>query len=210
MINSSVSGTWSASSGDPWVVRIPAVSWVSLYAIGMPCSRPTGSPPASRSSARAASSQARSAVTVAIALTCGLIASIRSRCARTTSRADRCLCWIRSASWRAVREQMSSCTPPLSHRRPRLSTAWEVTFCWAALGPGAPRVRWTVRTGRPTPGTDSRPDGHTAEPANTPTIDLAGTATGWQGVTAPAMGHNPAARCTSSCGDPATRREGNI
>ena len=33
-------GTWSRKSGDPYVVRIPAVSSRSLTAMGRPCSRP--------------------------------------------------------------------------------------------------------------------------------------------------------------------------
>ena len=37
---SSASGTWSANSGEPYVVRQPATSWVSLNANGSPCSGP--------------------------------------------------------------------------------------------------------------------------------------------------------------------------
>ena len=36
------SGTWSANSGEPYVVRHPATSWVSLTANGSPCSGPSG------------------------------------------------------------------------------------------------------------------------------------------------------------------------
>ena len=37
---SSASGTWSAYRGEPYVVRQPATSWVSLKAWGSPCSGP--------------------------------------------------------------------------------------------------------------------------------------------------------------------------
>jgi hypothetical protein len=37
-------GMWSAKIGDPWVVRSPAVSRVSLWAIGNPWRGPSGSP----------------------------------------------------------------------------------------------------------------------------------------------------------------------
>ena len=37
---SSASGTWSANSGEPYVVRQPATAWVSLNANGSPCSGP--------------------------------------------------------------------------------------------------------------------------------------------------------------------------
>ena len=52
-------GTLSANSGEPKVVRIPAVRWVSLWATGRPCSGPSGPPLAWRSSAdRAAEASA--------------------------------------------------------------------------------------------------------------------------------------------------------
>ena len=41
---SSTSGTWSANSGEPYVVRHPATSWVSLNANGSPCRGPTSAP----------------------------------------------------------------------------------------------------------------------------------------------------------------------
>ena len=50
-ISSSASGTWSANSGEPYVVRHPATAWVSLNANGSPCSGPTSAPEASASSA---------------------------------------------------------------------------------------------------------------------------------------------------------------
>src|SRR5690606_31126390 len=43
-MRSSVSGTWSAKIGDPYVVRHPATAWVSLTANGSPRSGPTGPP----------------------------------------------------------------------------------------------------------------------------------------------------------------------
>ena len=44
----SVSGTWSAKSGEPYVVRQPATSWVSLKACGRPCSGPVSLAPGER------------------------------------------------------------------------------------------------------------------------------------------------------------------
>ena len=88
---SSVSGTKSARLGEPKVVRIPAVRWLSLCATGSPCSGPANSPRAASSSCAAACSSACSAVSVTIALTRGLSSSTRSRWALTTSRALTCL-----------------------------------------------------------------------------------------------------------------------
>ena len=87
---SSVSGTKSALDREPKVVLIPAVRWLSLCAIGSPCSGPANSPRAARSSSSVARSRARSAVSVTIAFTDGLVASIRARCASSTSRALSC------------------------------------------------------------------------------------------------------------------------
>lgn len=81
-------GTRSAKIGEPDVVRMPAVSCRSLCATGSPCSGPTGSPAAIRSSASDACSSAWSATSVTIAFTAGLTRSIRSRWAVTTSRAE--------------------------------------------------------------------------------------------------------------------------
>src|SRR5207342_2691040 len=57
---SSRSGTWSANSGEPYVVRQPATSWVSLNAKGSPCRGPTASPRAVAASACSAPARARS------------------------------------------------------------------------------------------------------------------------------------------------------
>ena len=85
---SSASGTWSAKSGEPYVVRQPATSWVSLNANGSPCSGPTSAPDASASSAAAAPSRARSSSSETIALSSGLRSAIRARCRSSSSRAE--------------------------------------------------------------------------------------------------------------------------
>ena len=104
----SVCGTFSAKSFDPYVVRIPAVSIRSLMAIGSPCSGPSGSRRAIRRSAASASASAASGRRLTIALTFGLTASIRSRCAATTSRADSSRSRIARDSSRAVRQCSST------------------------------------------------------------------------------------------------------
>ena len=68
---SSRSGTWSAKSGEPYVVRQPATSWVSLTANGSPWSGPTGQPRARWSSAAAAPARARSSSSDTIAVSAG-------------------------------------------------------------------------------------------------------------------------------------------
>src|SRR4051812_44656007 len=82
---SSTSGTSSASTREPNVVRTPAVLFRSLIAVGTPCSG--GSSPPSRTawSARAAAARAWSAVTVMNAPICGSSASIRARQCSTSS-----------------------------------------------------------------------------------------------------------------------------
>jgi len=54
MIRSSKSGTASRKTGEPWVVRMPAVLWLSLCVIGTPCRGGSSAPDAVSSSARAA------------------------------------------------------------------------------------------------------------------------------------------------------------
>src|SRR6478672_8614621 len=92
---------------------MPAVSTRSLWATGRPCSTPSGPPRAESSSARAASASARSATSVTIALTFGLIRSMRARWAVITSRADTSLRRMRAASSMALRSQSSSPLPPV-------------------------------------------------------------------------------------------------
>jgi hypothetical protein len=84
---SSVSGTCSANSGEPYVVRQPATSWVSLNANGRPCSGPSASPRAVASSAADAAARARSSSRDTMALSCGLRSAIRARCRSSSSRA---------------------------------------------------------------------------------------------------------------------------
>ena len=75
--SSSRSGTLSASSGEPYVVRHPATSWVSLNAHGSPCSGPRSS--YGVRSASLAPSRARSSSRETIALSSGLRSAIRAR-----------------------------------------------------------------------------------------------------------------------------------
>src|SRR5690606_18455771 len=112
---SSTSGTWSRITGEPNVVRMPAVRWVSLCATGRPFSGPIGSPAASRSSAAAASASARSGTSVTIAFTCGLTRSMRSRWACTSSRAETSRRRSAAAISRAVRRQTSVMVESVQH-----------------------------------------------------------------------------------------------
>ena len=86
--SSSASGTWSANSGEPYVVRQPATSWVSLKANGRPWSGPSSSPRAVASSAAAAPARARSSSSETIALSCGLRSAMRARCSSSSSRGE--------------------------------------------------------------------------------------------------------------------------
>ncbi len=98
--------TASASAGTPDVVGVPARSMFSLTVTGTPWSAPSG---ADRSAASAAA-RASSASTSVIALRWPLTASIRSRCASTTSRDDTARVAINSASSPAPRRHRSSDT----------------------------------------------------------------------------------------------------
>jgi hypothetical protein len=102
-IKASLAGTLSRKNGDPRVVRIPAVSTRSLWATGSPWRIPRSEPRACISSARAAAASACSATRVTMALTFGLVRSIRDRCARRTSRAEICLRPMAAASSMALR-----------------------------------------------------------------------------------------------------------
>jgi hypothetical protein len=84
--SSSSSGTWSANSGEPYVVRHPATSWVSLNAKGSPCNGPRWS--AGTRSAAAAPARARSSSSETIALSSGLRSAIRARCRSISSAAE--------------------------------------------------------------------------------------------------------------------------
>ena len=110
-IRSSTSGTKSANAGEPNVVRTPAVSTRSLCTTGRPCSGPTGAPVrASSSSSCPARRSAESGVRVTTAFTAPSTASMRARCAATTSRADTWRVRIRSRSATALRSTSSSST----------------------------------------------------------------------------------------------------
>src|SRR5262249_47426146 len=113
-ISASRSGTCSAKSGDPNVVRTPVVSTRSLCATGSPCSSPGCSPRASASSAAAALASAWSNVLVTTALTTGSTSSIRLMCAATTSRADTSRPRIRPARSTALLSHRSVIEPPQS------------------------------------------------------------------------------------------------
>src|SRR4051794_6181952 len=105
---SSASGTWSAKSGDPYVVRHPATSWVSLNANGRPCRGPSSAPFAWASSAPAAPSRARSSSSETIALSSGLRSAIRARCRSSSSRAEISLRRTADAWSRAVESTVTS------------------------------------------------------------------------------------------------------
>ena len=90
------SGMRPLKIGDPRWVRSPAVSMESLTVNGTPCKGPSSSPDRTAASAVRAAAIASSAM-VTIALSFGLTASIRSRCACTTSTGDTSLVRISSA-----------------------------------------------------------------------------------------------------------------
>ncbi len=92
----------------PCVVAEPSTSMFSLTVMGRPWSGPTGSPDATRRSARSAAASASSANTAVTAFTAPLMASIRSRCACTTSRLDRVLSWMAFTKAEALQRQGSS------------------------------------------------------------------------------------------------------
>ena len=87
-ISSSRFGTWFAKSGEPYVVRQPATSCVSLNANGRPWRGPSAAPPASASSAANAPARARSSSSETIALRVGLRSEILARCRSISSRAE--------------------------------------------------------------------------------------------------------------------------
>src|ERR671935_1575566 len=93
---------------------MPFVGTRSLCAIGSPNSGPGRSPRASRASFSCASSSARSAVSVMIALTVGLTRSICARCARRTSVTETSRWRMRCASSTAVRKHRSLMAPDLT------------------------------------------------------------------------------------------------
>ena len=89
-IKASTVGTMSRKSGEPYVVRIPAVLNKSLCATGRPCSTPSGRRRACHSSAFFASASARSATSMTMAFFFGLTRSRRAMCAAITSCAESC------------------------------------------------------------------------------------------------------------------------
>src|SRR5690625_1352655 len=120
MMSESVSGTRSAMSGEPQVVRIPAVSCVSLCVIGTPWRAPRLSPRAVAASAASAWAKAASSSRVTTALMTGLTSSMRSRCASRASRAEMSLAAIRAASSRVEHHSSSLSTmslPDLAQHR---------------------------------------------------------------------------------------------
>jgi hypothetical protein len=84
----SCSGIRSLNRADAAVVLTPAVSIRSLSAIGIPCSGPRHRPCCTSDSARRASANADSAVTVINAFSNGFCASIRARHACVSSTGD--------------------------------------------------------------------------------------------------------------------------
>ena len=149
MIRSSESGTLPARIGEPMVVRMPAVAWVSLCRIGMPCSTGSSAPDVRRRSAASARASACSATSVTTALTGGLTAAIRSRKACVTSRAPRAPVRSMQARSPADRKHRSSPTTggvtpgdPVSRTR-RAETPVATTS--AATG----STRWRCPRSRP-------------------------------------------------------------
>jgi hypothetical protein len=82
-------------------IRSPAAAIVSFTVNGTPCSGPSCSPCARAASARAAAASARSPSTWTNALTAPSTASMRRRCASTTSVADTAPSATRAAIRRA-------------------------------------------------------------------------------------------------------------
>src|SRR3954452_6777611 len=92
--------------GEPYVVRIPFVGIMSLYAIGRPASGPRS--PAFRASSFFAAESASSGKNVTIALTFGFTRSICAINARTTSVAESLRVRRSCASLRAGVKQSSA------------------------------------------------------------------------------------------------------
>ncbi|CAB5682697.1 Uncharacterised protein [Delftia tsuruhatensis] len=80
--------TASLRAGTPHVLATPFRSMLHLMETGTPCSGPRGSPLATARSAASAAASASSRRTWTTALSFGLTAEMRSRCACTTSRED--------------------------------------------------------------------------------------------------------------------------
>jgi hypothetical protein len=94
----SKSGTYEANSGEPKVVRMPAVSARSFTAMGRPCSGPANEPRAACASSARAAAAACSAASVTIALIAGLASVIRASTAESSSAAESSLALISRAS----------------------------------------------------------------------------------------------------------------
>ena len=115
----SLGATASLKTVSPSVVAVPATSMFCLMVTGTPCSDPMALPSALRPAAMArsaVSAPARAVVvsTSTIALSFGLIASMRSRCASTISRLDASPVRMRSARSCAQRCQSSVISTLLS------------------------------------------------------------------------------------------------
>ena len=96
-----------ANAGTPQVVAHPATSILSLMVNGTPCRGPSASPAAALRSASIASRRASSPRTFTTALTAGLTASIRRRCASITSTQEKSFRAIPPANAQAERLQSS-------------------------------------------------------------------------------------------------------
>ena len=84
----STGGSASASAGRPQLVADPTMSMFCFTVHGTPCSGPRSSPALRARSASAAAPRASSASTTGRALRGGFTASMRARCASTTSADD--------------------------------------------------------------------------------------------------------------------------
>ncbi len=119
-------GRAPARACTPWVVGLPVQSTFSFTVKGTPCNGPSGSPAARRRSASPAAIVASSTRTRVTAFTAGLTASIRARCASTTSRLDTSPAAMRAARWAAPCCQSSAAmvSPVPSSMRPPATSAW--------------------------------------------------------------------------------------
>src|SRR5262245_39138212 len=118
----SAAGIASARMREPPVVRTPCVLKRSLRPRGTPCSAPIASPATRAASAAAAAARAWSAQTVMKARRMASRASMRSRCALTTSTGETSLAATRRARSPTER-QTRSCTSEHSILDSRLEVA---------------------------------------------------------------------------------------
>ena len=143
-ISESAAGTKSLNSGEPEVLRMPAVGTMSLIACGRPNRNGRGASPASlrtssRSQRSASSSSSSPSRRLTIALCRGLSAAMRSRKACITSRQDTSPAAMAAASSWAARSVSAAMALP-SFSASRTSSAGRSPTS-PARAPAAPRCR---------------------------------------------------------------------